>query len=79
MCENSSVNYENHAFLRGWNKLPFGSVETVQGKIMDALSVNSRTQFWRHLNGQTRHSKAECEAIEKIFSEAGVIDIWGME
>jgi len=79
MCENSSQSFENCAFFRGWNKLPMGKVDEVQTKIMAALSVNSRAQFWRHLNGQTRHSKAECDAIENIFREAGVTDIWGME
>lgn len=70
---------EVSAFQRGWNKLPFGEVTNVQVKIMEALSINSRAQFYRHLTGRTRRSKAECDRIEEIFREAGVTDIWGEE
>lgn len=76
MCENQFKKYESSPFQKGWNKLPVGLVDEVATKIMAALSVSSRAQFWRHLNGQVKHSCAECQVIEEIFAGAGVTDIW---
>ena len=46
---------------------------------MKALGLNSRMAWWQRLNGIIEPRVTEAEAIESIFAEYGISDVWGEE
>lgn len=67
----------NFSFKKGWNQLPQSKCSEVRSKIMDALSIKIRTSFYPRLNGEVEPKLGEAMAIEAIFQEYGITDIWG--
>ncbi|MGL5914159.1 MAG: hypothetical protein ACRCZB_08330 [Bacteroidales bacterium] len=44
---------------------------------MAALKISSNPSFWARLNGHVEPKVSEAEAIERIFSEYGITEVWG--
>lgn len=73
------MNENNFSFQRGWAKVPQGKVREVRTKLMAALNITTRVGFLDRLNGKVEPKVTEHAAIEQIFKEYGIKDIWGME
>lgn len=67
------------SFKRGYSQVPdFRKVE-VRTKIMTVLSIGEYYQWYKRLQGKCNFSLAEREALERIFNEFNIVDIWGKE
>ncbi len=49
----------------------------VQKRIMDTLGITTRTSWSSRLNGHVEPKVSEVRAIEAIFADYGITDIWG--
>lgn len=65
------------SFKKGWNQVRHGDVEQARNKLMDALGLISTPPFYQRLNGKVEPKVTEAEAIERIFAENGITDVWG--
>lgn len=65
------------SFMKGWNQLKVGDALVVRIKIMTALNLSSRAGFLYRLKGRCEPTVSEAQAIESIFKEYGIRDVWG--
>ncbi|MDR1561215.1 MAG: hypothetical protein LBS23_02560 [Holosporaceae bacterium] len=68
---------EKTAFQIGWMHVAQGKAARVRAKIMAVLDISTKQAFLNHLNGRVPHNEAEIQAIEAIFNEIGITEIWG--
>jgi predicted transcriptional regulator len=54
-------------------------IKEVRQKIMKALGIKHRASWIARLNGTIEPRVSEAKAIEEIFAEYGITDIWGGE
>ena len=65
------------SFQKGWSQVKQGEVSVVRTQLMTALSITTRMAFLNRLNGDVEPKVTEYEAIERIFKEHGIAEIWG--
>lgn len=65
------------SFKKGWNQLQNGQTKEVKAKIIEALNLKFTTSFYPRLNGTIEPKFSEAKAIEAVFAEYGITDIWG--
>lgn len=65
------------SFKKGWMQVQKKDILTVKTKLMQTLSITSRTAFYNRLNGLVLHSEADRICIEAIFKEHGITEVWG--
>ena len=65
------------SFQKGWSQVRQGDVAGMRKKLNTALNLTTRMAFLNRLNGKVEHKITEYKAIEKIFNEYGIIEIWG--
>jgi hypothetical protein len=65
------------SFRKGWYQVKQGEARDVRAKIMSALNIATRMAFIDRLNGKYEPRVTEAKAIESIFAEHGITDIWG--
>jgi len=68
---------DNLSFQKGWFKVPNGEVAAARAKLMAVLGVTTRVGFLNRLNGKVNHTDDERTAIEEIFNNHGVTEVWG--
>lgn len=66
----------NFSFRRGWLQLRSMDMPSVKEKIQRQLAVGDAS-FYKRLRGEVEPKVSEAEAIEKIFAEYGIKDVWG--
>lgn len=65
------------SFKKGFNQVQIGQSSEVKEKLMAALSITTRASWSARLNGQIEPKVSEAQAIEKVFAEYKIKDIWG--
>lgn len=65
------------AFKKGWGQVPHDKTKEVRRRIMEALNLQARNNFYIRLRGEIEPKVSEAESIEAIFLEFGITDIWG--
>lgn len=65
------------SFQKGWSQIKQGDVATVRSKLMSVLNITTRMAFLDRLNGKVEPKVTEHRAIEEIFAEYGITEIWG--
>ena len=65
------------SFQKGWSQIKQCDVREVRTKLMTALNVTTRMAFLDRLNGKVEPKITEHRAIEDIFNEYGITEIWG--
>lgn len=65
------------SFWKGWSQVRLMDQKEVQRKIMEALNVESRMAWNQRRLGNIIPKVPEAEAIEKIFAEYGITEVWG--
>lgn len=65
------------SFKKGWNQLKHVDLEQARIKLMDALGLTTTPPFYQRLNGKVEPKVTEAEAIERIFAEYGITEVWG--
>lgn len=67
----------NFSFKKGYQQVQQKDAKDVRKKIMTALNLTSRRSWGLRLNGIIEPKVSEAQAIENIFNEYGITDIWG--
>ena len=68
---------EQFAFERGWFQLKQKNVAECRRKICAVLDITTRAAFYYRLHGTNPGRPSDREAIERIFNDYGITDIWG--
>ncbi len=67
----------NFSFKKGYRKLTVEQIPKVRAKICEVLGLAEVTSFYPRLNGKIEPKISEARAIEAVFAEYGITDIWG--
>jgi hypothetical protein len=70
--------YQFPGFRKGFYQLRISDHEEVRRKIYEVLEINNKQSFYHYLYGRQEPTQSKAIAIEQIFSEYGISDIWGM-
>lgn len=65
------------SFKKGWGQVKNIDMPVVRKKIESALGIRNRNSFYNRLNGDVEPKVSEAKAIESIFSEYGITEVWG--
>ena len=65
------------SFKKGWAQVQQGDIRTVRDKLMIALKIKTRMAFLNRMKGKVEPRASEARAIEQIFAEHHITDIWG--
>ena len=68
---------DQFSFKRGWDQVQQKDVAEVRTKIMKALNIKTRASWKLRLDGTVEPKVSEAEAIEAIFHEYSIHEIWG--
>ncbi|MGM9763334.1 MAG: hypothetical protein ACI3ZQ_04880 [Candidatus Cryptobacteroides sp.] len=68
---------KNFSFKKGWVQLRSKDQPKVRTKIINALGLKCVASFYPRLNGAYEPRVTEAKAIETIFAEYGITDVWG--
>lgn len=69
---------EQFSFNRGWSQVKNGDIQKCREKLMAALGIKTRAAFLIRMKGEVEPKISEARAIEQVFSEFGIKDIWGV-
>ncbi len=67
------------SFQLGFSQVKQRDIKDVKQKIMLALGINTRSSWLMRLNGVVEPKVSEAKAIEEIFAEYGITEVWGNE
>ena len=68
--------YEN-GFEFGWQQRRACDADSIKAKILQACGVTSETQWWALRLGKQELKGSQISAIEQIFAEYGITEVWG--
>ena len=66
-----------YSFQKGWFQVRQGESAAVRVRLQAALDAFTRQAFRDRLKGMVNHTAEQREAIERIFAEYGITDVWG--
>lgn len=66
-----------YSFKRGFAQVQQKDVQKVKERIMSALGLTTRVSWYARLNGSVEPKVSEARAIEAVFSDYGIKDVWG--
>ena len=69
---------ERFSFQKGYGQIKKKDEKIVREKIMKALGLNTSPSWYQRLYGNVEPKVSEAEAIEAIFKEFGVTNVWGV-
>lgn len=67
----------SYSFKKGWSQVRQKDIEEVRNAIMEALGLTTKPAFYNRLNGDVEPKVSEAKAIEDIFNNYGIAEIWG--
>jgi len=69
---------ELFSFNKGWSQVKNGDIARCREQLMAALNISSRVAFLNRLKGEVEPKISEVRAIESVFAEYGITDVWGV-
>lgn len=66
------------SFKKGFGSLIAKDQPEVKERIMKALGISNRQSWHNRLNGLIEPRVSEAQAIEKVFHDYGISEIWGV-
>lgn len=69
---------EQFSFNKGWSQVKNGDISECRNKLMEVLGIKTRAAFLNRLKGDVEPKVSEVLAIESVFAEYGITDIWGV-
>jgi hypothetical protein bfra3_11596 len=66
-----------YSFKRGFAQVQQKDVQKVKERIMSALGLTTRVSWYARLNGSVEPKVSEAKAIEMVFADFGIKDVWG--
>ena len=68
---------EKYSFIKGYEQVQKKDLKVVESDIMKVLRIKNRVSWNSRLKGEIEPKISEHQAIEKIFNERGITEIWG--
>lgn len=68
---------ELFSFNKGWLQVKNCDITECRNKLMSALNIKTRAAFLNRLKGDVEPKVSEVKAIEDVFAEYGIKDVWG--
>lgn len=65
------------SFQLGFSQIKQKDVSDVKKQIMAALNIKTRASWAARLNGSVEPKVSEARAIESIFANYGIKEVWG--
>ena len=65
------------SFQKGFNQVPYSKARKLRTDLKEVLKINSRPAWLNRLRGNVEPKVSEAQAIERIFAEYGISEIWG--
>lgn len=69
---------EEFSFLRGWSQVKNSQMAKVKEEILKALNLKTRVSWYQRLYGNVEPKISEAKAIESVFAQFGIKDVWGV-
>lgn len=66
-----------YSFKRGFAQVRQKDIKKVKEQIMFALGLTTRVSWYARLNGDVEPKVSEARAIEAVFADYGIKDVWG--
>ena len=82
MRKETKTNAKNNAefsFRRGYMQLAQRDVPKFREQLMRELRITTPNGWTARVYGRTEPRVSEAQAIENIFAEYGITDVWGLE
>lgn len=67
-----------YAFVKGYNSLQQRYTKEVKQRIMEVFKINNRNSWYSRLYGNVIPKISEAQAVEAIFGEYGIKEVWGV-
>ena len=64
-------------FKAGFSQVKRKDAKEVRERIMRALGLTTRASWYARLNGSVEPKVSEARAIEEVFGEFGITNVWG--
>lgn len=77
LYKQQSMSKEQFSFNKGWSQVKNGDLRKCRKKLMEALGITTRMAFLNRLRGDVEPKVSEAKAIESIFAELGIKEVWG--
>ena len=71
-----SKKVRGNSFKAGWLQTPPIIAKDVKNEILSVLEIKDGMQWYRRLRGQVKFNQAEKKAIEEIFANRQIFNIW---
>lgn len=68
---------EQFSFEKGWMQIKNGDIRECRDKIMNAIGIKTRVAWHNRLRGDVEPKISEVKAIESVFAEYGITEVWG--
>lgn len=65
------------SFKLGFSQVKRKDSQEVRKQIMEALGLTTRASWYSRLNGDVEPKVSEARAIEEVFGEFGITNVWG--
>lgn len=65
------------SFKAGFSQVKRKDAKEVRERIMQALGLTTRASWYARLNGGVEPKVSEARAIEEVFGEFGITNVWG--
>ena len=65
------------SFKVGFSQVKQKDAQEVRERIMQALGLTTRASWYARLNGSVEPKVSEARAIEEVFGEFGIKNVWG--
>lgn len=72
----AAIDKSNCSFQPGWEQLTKKQAVKVRTEICEVLEV-TRNGFYKRMRGEVEPKVSEAVAIEKVFKQFGISNIWG--
>jgi len=69
--------HNKNSFQKGIGQVKKDDFLQVKQAIMEVTGITSKASWYNRLHGRIIPNKVEAEAIEKIFLDHGITDVWG--
>nr|DAJ89868.1 MAG TPA: hypothetical protein [Caudoviricetes sp.] len=69
---------EQFSFNKGWSQVRNGDLPECRKRLMTALNIKTRAAFLNRLKGDVEPKVSEVRAIEDVFAQYGITDVWGI-
>lgn len=70
---------ELFSFQKGWSQVKNGDLDECRKKLMAAMNITTRASWGKRLKGEIEPKISEVRAIESVFAEYGIKQVWGIE